>query len=614
MSWIDLPEFSLQLAIQKWINNFFSILKNIQVKNRKSDLDILQNKLMVAMRPWTSLVWNSISSTWQTSNWIFFTWVDWNRYQYVWHWNKVYKNIAGTWTDIWATFTNNNFNFNVIKLPYWNPTSIFTTSAIATWSNKVKVDPIDTNPAQNVWKYLMIVWTDAPTVSTYAPSSTDVLIAWVDTFRNKYSIIKAYDAVNNEYYLTTLWNAQFICNWTKYQIFDKLDDYLQITNWVDDDQYYDWTALNTTFKWRINQHFWRFISWFKPQKIINFDWLNFTYKTSILYRTEALNNLWANKDDISEMPFNDLVNEIFVWKNRLIVWWLRSVSYTSRETINDKIIYNFTILSDNYWMVKWWVNNFEKDVYLLTNNKQMISLAENQYWIVIPTNVWATIDNYLKTFNYNIVTWFDWRKFYIYWEETAWVTWIICVYDTQYNFWSTYTWLSPSKFILEWFDFYMLNNKKWEVYKFVEWLETDNLVAIEQELWTIDLDWNNIFIFKESHEVLFHFENLSQEFNIDTIRIWQKWQSKYTNSWSITEQTVQDLSLWESILWEQILWWNSIIEWLPLPYILKKELWWDAALSYIFTIKWKDWSPFYLNDMIFKYSLLQDYFNPEFVI
>lgn len=600
---LDLPQFSLKLAISKWLNNYFSLLQNIQLKNRKSDVDILQNQLMLTMCPWTEIVGNSISSSWQTSNWIFFTWVDWNRFQYVWHWNKIYKLISWTWTDIWMTFTNNNFNFNTIKLPYWNPSSVFSSSAIATWSNKLKPDASNTNPEQKVGKYLMIVWNTSPSAAQYATT---------DVYRNKYSYITSYDAVNWEYLLEWLWNAEPIINWVKYQIFDKLENYLQITNWVDDDQYYDGTSAQSIFKWRINQHFGRYIANFKPQKCFFFNWVQFTYRIGTLMRSEPLNYFWFNLNETIDMSNFDIINEIFVWKNRLIVWWERSVVYyTYNSTLKS---YESTVMSDNYWMVKWWVNNFWKDVYFMTNNKQMISLSENQYWIVIPTNVWAIIDNYLQKFNFNIVTWFDWRKFYIYWEEVAWTTWTTCIYDTQYNFWSTRIWLSPSKFILEKFDLYILNNKKWEIYKFVDWVYTDNWTIIEQKIWTMDLDWNNIFQFKESKETLFHFENLNQDFYIDVIKCWQKWQYKETKSRTIVEQIANDLSLWEWILWEWILWWNNIIEWLPLPYILKVTTWADAALLWMYIIRWKNWSPFYLNDMLFNYSLLTEYFNPEFVI
>lgn len=599
----DLPEFSLQLAIWKGLNNYFSLLQNVQLKNRKSDTDILQNKLMLTMCQWTERVGNSISSSWQTSNWIFFTWVDWNRFQYVWHWNKVYKNIAWTWTDIWMTFTNNNFNFNTVKLPYWNPTSVFTSSALATWANKLKPDAADTNPAQKVGKYLMIVWNTSPSASDY--TTTDV-------YRNKYSYITAYDTTNWEYLLESLWNAEPLINWVKYQIFDRLDSYLQVTNGVDSDQYYDWTAINTTFTWRLNQHFARFISSFKPQRCFFFNWVQFTYRVWTLFRSEALNYLWFNMVDIIDMPNFDLINEIFVWKNRLIVWWERSVVYRTYDSTLKTYIQ--TVISDNYWMIKWWVNNFWKDVYFFTNNKQMISLSENVYWIVIPTNVWAIIDNYLQKFNYNIVSWFDWRRFYIYWEETAWVTWTICVYDTQYNFWSTRTWLSPSKFILEKNVLYILNNKKWEVYKFVDNLFTDNGTTIEQKIWTMDLDWNNIFRFKEVKEVFFHLENLNQDFILDTIKVWQENHFNESQSYSVVEQISSIPVLWEEIIWETILWWNNIINWLPLPHIFCKETWADAALLWLFNITWKNWSPFYLNDMVFKYSILEDYFNPRYRI
>lgn len=599
----DLPEFSLNLAISKGMNNYFSLLQNIQIKNRKSDIDILQNKLMLTMRPWTEIVGNSVSSTGQASNTIFFTWVDWNRYQYISHWNKIYKNILWTWTDIWATLTNNNVNFNVIRLPYWNPTSVFSTSAVATWSNKVKPDVTDTNPAQKVGKYLMIVWNTSPSASDY--TTTDV-------YRNKYSYITAYDSTNWEYLLEWLGNAEPIINGVKYQIFDKLENYLQFTNWVDDDQYYDWTDLQTIYKWRINQHFNRFIANFKPQQCFFFNGVQFTYRVWTLMRSEPLNYFWFNMTDVIDMSNFDIINEIFVWKNRLIVWWERSVTYYTYDSTLKTYIQ--TVMSDNYWMIKWWVNNFGKDVYFFTNNKQMISLAENQYWIVIPTNVWAVIDNYLQKLNYAICTGFDWRKFYIYWEETSWVTWTICVYDTQYNFWSTYTNLSPSKFILEKFDFYMINNKKWEVYKFVDWLFTDNTQTITQSISTMDLDWNNVFKFKESKYAYFYFENLNQDFILWTIKIWQEWQARILNEWKIEEKVSSDTTLWENLLGGVVLGWNNIINWLPLPYIIAKELWADAALLWIFTIIWKDWSPFYLNDMTFTYSLLQDYFNPSYTI
>ena len=598
---VDNNIVSLNLAISKWMNNYFDLIQNCQIKARKSDTDILQWKLMLSMRDGTELVWNEISWTWWTSNWIWFTWVDWNRHFYIWYNKKIYKLVWNTWTDIWWTFTNNNFSFNTVKLPHWNPTATYESSFTATWSNKLKPSASDTTPTNNTWKYLFITGSAVPTAATYST---------VDAVRSKYSNIESFDSVNNEYQLPNLLNPIALPNLVRYKIYDTLENYLQITNWVDSDQYYDGVNWNTDFTWRLNQHFDRFNQWFKPQQVFFYNWVQWTYEKWTLFRSTAFNNFWFNINEIIEMSYFDNITEVFVWKNRIVVWWDRSVIYVDYDW--TLWIYKQNVISDNYWMVKWWVNNFDKDVYFLTNNKQYISLVENQFWIVIPTNVWATIDNYLQDFNYNISSWFDWRKFYTYWEQTAWVTWKILVYDVQYKFWSVYTWLSPSKFILEKNNFYILSNKSGQISKFTSWVELDINTKIEQKVSTVDIDWNNIFKIKECPHYFLYFENIWQELKIDTARCLNDSNTITSDIISITETLPSETELWENILWEHILWGNSVIAWLPLPKLYKKNLWEDWALIWKVSLTWINWSSFYLNDFVFLYNDIDwDWFNPN---
>lgn len=590
-----------KFTVWKWINWFYDLLQNVQMIPRKSDTWISQDLFMLAMRDGTERVWNDSWNTTWCQNQIFFTWENWTRAHYKTYNKKVYKLVAWTWTDIWGTFTSDNFFLNVVKLPYWNPSSVYQTAADASWIEKLKPSASDTTPTNNIGKYVMIVGSDNPTVASYATTNT---------YRNKYAYISSYDSTNWEYLLEWLGNGQAIIAWVSYRIFDRLWNYLQVTNGVDDDIYYDGTAIQTIFTWRIKDHIERITSKTTIGKVFMYNASLWLYISNILYRSDVWNLLWFSLPNIIEMQDFDTIQETFVWKNRLIVWGSRSLVYYQYDT-NIKA-YTTNVISSNYWVYKWWVNNFDKNAYLFTNNRELISLSENIYWVVNPENVGRPVQNYLNDFNYNITSWFDWRKFYLYGEKTAWFTWVTCVYDSQMWFWSTWTWIAPQNFLLEWTAFYYGSYRNGNVFQFKKWMEKDDWTDIIQEVSTVDFYAPDEFSVVEASEIFTHVENFTQEFEVKFA--WALTTQNYTKKviFSHSEVSAWNSSLWESVLWEEVLWWKSFTTDITLPIMYKFMLNWDKVNILKIYIKWVNGSPFYLNNIMANVKrLASNYFNPS---
>lgn len=597
---MSIKEWTKPLSFKIW-ENFaadFDELINIEIQNRKSDIWFTEfNNMTIKMRPWTVKIWDDLVWTWWVSKQIFF--IDFFKkiHHIKWYNEKVWRLVTDTWTDLWVSFVSNNFFFTPVLLPMmldWTIPTEYTTPANATNTERVKKDAADWWWASNIWKYLIIT-DNSPNAQAY---------------RWAFSFILDYDAWTTEYTLSWAWITTVLKAWSKYQIYDTLWEHLEVSNWAEYERFFfwksDWSMVeNTKYVW-LSTLWLRLVKWILDTefllKQVAYDNSYWTFNKNTLYYTAwALNNPFLyNFTTTLSIPWSIswYINDLFVFKERLIIWWSNYCAYfkwpvTSLTAINS--------ISQTYWIVPNWLADVWIDAYFISTNKNLYSLRENISWTaLIPNDEWKTIKNYLKDFNYNVVWWFDWSKMYFYWEKTQWVSWNIVVLDVLFKFWSVYTWLSPSGFIFHEWDTYLSDNNSDTVRKFDSTVETDDWVAIEQKVSLKDITAWVPFNIKSLVDAYLRLDNYAQNLTV-WLYMANPWQNTRKNlkEITLTEEEANPTAdpMWEWVVWVWVLWWVAVDENIALPIMKKLAFEIDSALLWKIIIKWKDWWAFYLNQL-----------------
>lgn len=617
MSWIVDPKQPVKIKITKDFSSYFDELINVQLWNRRSEKWFIdENRLILKMRPWTSKYGSNILTWWSWTSRLFFH-SDFlgNRFAVRWYGSRVYWNKAWVWTDIGVDFWGNEFYYNTMKLPMNLDLSIptvYTNSAAATNSERIKKAAWDSGWASNIGKYIFI--TD---------NSLDN-----QSYRWCFSDISDYNSVTEEYILWMSWiiwkpdpsdpSAIIgIASWTKYQIYDQLWEYLQVMNWVAYDRYFmsSGTAIteNTSFQWFATLSL-RTIKAITSSQFISkqifFNNSMWSFSKGTLYESSgALWNpffhtfVWANT-----VSRNWYVIDIFSYWNRLIIWGNNFAKYLDiNKTLNT--------ISDSWGIKSNGFINFDTDAYVFSSNKGLYSLDETIKGTLVPTNIWKQMQNYMDEFNSDICMWFDWKRFYLYWQADSSTAWKVLALDVRYKFWSVWTWLRPSSIVSENGVTYMTDNN-WEKVRYIDdSVQTDTSSIIEQKVTTREIDLWDIFSPKIVPKAYFWFDNYTQDVWVKIFASLNRAQATIVEKvFNILENFPlnQAPPLWTSEIGSEILWWDSFIENISYPIMEQIATSSDQANMWKIEITWIEWSPFYLwqfDISIGFYGDIQEYFD-----
>ena len=603
------------LSYRIWSNfsTDFDELQNIKIENRKTDIwfsDFWQ--MVIKMRDWTTQVWNSISWTWWVT-WQFF-FIDFFKkiHHLKWFDNKIFQLNWGIWNNI-LSFNSTDLSFNPVLLPMqldWTiPTTHITWSDSSAWE-RVKKSSTDTWWTSAIWKYLII--TDNSWNS--------------QAYRGAFASILDYNTSTFEYTLNGSWITTSLKSWAKYQIYDTLWEYIQFTNGSELEKYVYWKpnwdlVENISFQWLATLGL-RNIKWLSNSeflfKQISYYWAYWNFnKNTLYYSTWTLNNPFLyNFTTVLSIPWNisGKINDLFIFKDRLIIWGDSYIAYL-RWPISSWV--EISLITQSYWITPKTLVDVWIDAYFFSTNKHIYSLKENLAWTAIEsTDEWKIIWNYLKDFNFNLLWAFDWSKLYFYWEQTEWQTWIITVLDIQYKFWSTYTWLSPSSIINNNWKTYLSDNKTDKISFFDSNSELDISEKINQKISVKDIYLWKPFTQKALTDIYLWLDNFPQSLIISTYMslVWKNTMKnrKIIEVWQSTIAPIFN-SVWGWIIWEWLLWWASVNENAILPIMQHIRYENDKALFWKIIIEWKDWSPFYLNQLDVEVipEITKQYFSAE---
>ncbi len=600
---IDNPPIILKYRIDDKFAANFDELVNIDVSNRKSDTWFTERtKLMIKMRPGTTQIGDTLTWWTGTSRQFFYTDFAKVRRHYRGYNNHLYYNNSWTWTDIW-TFSGNDLNFNTVKLPLminWSTPTTYTTPSQSAGAERVKLSASDPQfgiSGWNVWNTLIII--------------SDTVYKWV------FWTIIANDWV--DYTLLGSGIIQALNAWATYKVYDTTWEYLQVTDWLSNDRYFQWITEHTPFAWFATASL-RLIKgitssqYIKKQVAFNFSMWSFN-KTTLYYSAGTINNpFFHNVSGVYSLPFSGDILDIFTFKNRLIVWGTNFV-----VAINRNLTYD--IVSSSFGIKQWSLVDLGQDMYFLSSTGYIKSLSENIVWTIISTDIWEQVHNYTKNFLSSVVSWFDGRKMYLYWQPDWSTAGIIVVFDLVYKYWSTYTWLRPSSILTEDWITYLTANNTDKVSKFDPTVTRDLWVAwsIEQKIVTKEIDLGDTFMIKEFKDMYFWLENYTQDSFCYVYAALPNQNSLiYQKSLTVAERVqpaipAPPLGWWE--LGENVLGWDGFTSSISYPFIFKNVFPVDKANIWKVAIIWKDWSPFYLNefDVTLKISgEKRAYFSPSY--
>lgn len=348
------------------------------------------------------------------------------------------------------------------------------------------------------------------TAATYVGS---YLLITSGVYKGKYWYIFDYNTTTKEFAIVSIWNATPIQNGTTYKIYQKKGKYIQITNWKDNDKYYDGTSFLTDVEGFVKTHIEKFI-WFPnwgPGIIRTFGNQCYTSIGDSVFISDVAQPLWFNINDSIDLQKSVSVDDFFVWKNKMIAFGNNfttfinpSVSSGAERTFDFK----------NYGIVPGSCAEVLDDFWFLTYSGQLIPLSETVYWTIYEKqNIGFPVYKYLQTMRRNVTACFDWRRYYIYGEEKN-EEGYTCVYDTFYKFWSVYTGIRPRKFIIDSGYVYYLDFSG-QMRRFTTGKVTDSEEPLDQYISSKDIDGNATFIVKKSDYIALYLENRNQEYAID---------------------------------------------------------------------------------------------------
>lgn len=485
----------------------------------------------------------------------------------------VYYSSGGYWIPY-----GENYTFSALSLTN-NPDAPATFNTVtlpATW----QVDGTQTLDATVVDK--VNVWALA-SPATYVGSYL-IITSW--TYKGKYGYILDYAA--NEFTIISLWNAVPIVSGVTFSIFSTKWRYLQITNWYDNDRYYNGSAFETRFAWYVKQHIAKFVDF--PN---GWPWLIRTYwnqcYTSVgdsVYISDVAQPLWYNINDSIDLQKSAAVDDFFVWKSRMIAY---GNNFTTFINANVSAAADRTVDFKNYGIVPWSCAEVLDDFWFLTYSGQVVPLSITVYWDVIEKkNIGTAVYRYLKTMKRNVTACFDGRKYYIYGEEKNQI-WYTCVYDTLYGFWAVYTGIRPVKFLVDNGEVYYTEYSTGNLRKLTKWKVTDAEVAEDQYISSKDIDGWQVFVMKALSEFWLFMENRNQDIKVNVSHRTNKDSYNKDYNFTVNEKRIDDLT--------PILWYNNIDNADLIPHFIHYPLSNDMANIWRWKMTNNGTNGFYLNQI-----------------
>jgi hypothetical protein len=489
-------------------------LRNCVLLNRKSDANLVNDGgMMISPRPGTVRYGDRVSSSGKTNDLIFYTGHDGVRRAYKTHGTKVYKLVAGVWTDIGITLAGTDARLSVVRLPaHSSGTPTEYTSLAATAANRLKPDAADTSGLANVRKWVFVTPT---TSSSTAPDKF---------FRFFCSEITNFDA--GEYVVPYFGSAGIIApSGLKYRIYDSFKEYLQITSNSDSDKYYNGTAINSDFTDAASYHF-RIVAgnlpstYYVPRCV---DWAGYmwSYYGSVLAGAPSTNPFNFELPTLRKTGNTGEIVDLFQWKSYLGVGASDYVGKMSYDSTSQ--IFTLSPITRSHGMKKGSAFDGGGDAYYLSTNNELWALPETYIGVINPENVGSPVQNYLKDMNVNCASGFDGRYMYVYGEKDGTQAGVTCVFDVRNKWW--YHWdgsLRPTRFVAEQGITYVPAGDAGEVDYFSNTVFKDRYdgttgTSISQEAAPQDIDSGNIFIRKGHDRIYFWLDNYDQDVRVRVI-------------------------------------------------------------------------------------------------
>lgn len=510
------------------------------------------------------------------------------------------------WTSI-KDLQTDNVKLQVQRIPMmlagWVPTE-YTTAAVATAAEKVKKSASDTTPNANIGKVLVITsgiykWAFAPIVD-YSNTDTEYTTGWAGI------ITKLPAGIT-------------------YRIFDTMADALQVCRGYEsnssfnDDLYFDGITELTHFKGYATSTLRQVLAltpteWIKKSvQFINKVW---SFSGSTLFYSWGLpgNPFFYDLTGALTLGGAGEIIDIIPFKNRLIVIWA-SYIYALNSTLTfDKLVESYG------WIINGAISTGE-DLYVLTTQRKLISIAETISWFLTLKNITQEVDNYVKEFKDNIATGFDGRYMYIYWEQWTIGTGRMVVLDLQYKFWSIYDWLPPRKIIAEWWLTYLYDNNT-DIVRVLSSEHTDDVSLwtektsnVSQKITLKEIDLDDIFRMKNLSAIYIAFENYSQQVQVDVFyAISGKNAKKSTKSINILQSPQWQATIWNNQVGNNMFWGEQWYAEISIPLLWKIDYNNDKANLFKISISGKDKSFFYISAIdiaIGFFGEKHSYFNPS---
>lgn len=559
--------------------------------------------------------------------------------------NILYYLDGGTWTSLWDIGTT-DIEFSTQKVPMLNILPWSSTKAYVI-GERVTLDGViyncilgHTNQTPPNGTYWAVSSTD-PTQYTVAAVSTGaekikkaagdtlnannnigkILMITNGVYKGCYASIIGWDSTTSEYLLG--WSGAITPppTTTTYKLFDFVGDAMAICRGEANLQeiFYDGILPLTHVTGYVTDSLRQVAALTATEtvkKLVSFNNQVWTYKGGTLYYTGWFpgNPFFFNFTTSLTLWGNWSVIDIFQYKTRLVTVGTNFIFSVPTTLIIDRHVTSF-------WGIQNWYINTGDDVYLVTNQGEIISLQETINGVVwVNTTVGQEVQNYTSLFATNLCFGFDGRRLYMYWEEVAGTPGNMCVLDTLYKFWSVYTWLRPSSMQIEQWILYMTDNYGDIVRALSSSVTTDVAIGTEwtqtfaQSFALKEVDLNDIFTPKTLRDLYMLFENVTQDVVIDLfVAINNKNAKKLTKQINITEVAIEWGSISESNIGSSEFWSAWFLSDISLPVMKHIQYASDSVNIFKIRISGYNGSTFAMSQLDFIISAMpeKEYFDPS---
>lgn len=461
---LTISNMSVQKRIETYtfngssLNKFDEIL-NVEMRRRYSDTGFAQQWQWQCSprKPFYNTPAIPASYTWSTSdifiyevNNIFYAYrvinktTNWTR-SYVLQYKELSQTVAWPslpdgftiWTDVKVLYTSITADeckvkFDLVNVPMlngaWVPSPYFTPT-VATATDRVKRSASDTWASSWVnalWRVLFLQEDDE-----FAPR------VWYHTWL--YWYITGYDSWTDEYILDWTWMLQPTISWALYRIYDTLRWVVRVCSDKFQDSYFEWYTENTwlggqaTASLRKIKALW---SWefMKSSTFFSNSYWAFKWKTLFQSKGFPWNPFYYTYTSQVSVT-NKEVTGLYVYKNRLIVYW-RSFVYAYSQ--------NWTIekLSDSIWVQDDAIYETGDDLYFISTDKKIISINELASGSLYVKDITEKFNSYTSTWDNNCFIGSDTKNIYFGWCKTENVSFqtkmYMLVFSLDKKFWSVY--------------------------------------------------------------------------------------------------------------------------------------------------------------------------------